>query len=245
MRFSHLFFTIFLIFTDAKASIAQNQNSDHEIYLQKIENQILDELAKKFPDSKIKCSNDCTSGLDSSFLQKQALIVESIEFHHDTGDGRATFNASWRDAEHKTNSFNFTISFHAWRTVPIAKKRISPMQKLSKNLFRFEELDFSRGVGRQYRDLVLSDTADFSNLEARNTILEGHFPLLNGIQKIPLVRRGDPIKVILLGNGLKLSTPGTALKPGYRGEEIQILTEKNKRKLSGTLNQDRTVEVSL
>ncbi len=228
----------------ADASIRLSDSNEKQ-YLNQIEDKILTQIAKQFRGAKIKCAESCTARIQNSFLKNQKIKLSSIRFDHDAGDGRAYLDAVWIDKYGKERNMKFGVPFHAWKTVPIAKQKISPRETLEHSQFRFEEIDIAKGLGRQYRNLILSSDSKFNELEAKNTILAGHFPLLNGVQRIPLVRRGDLIKIILKSSGLKLLTSGTALKEAYAGQKISVLTRKNKRKFSGILRKDGSVEVKL
>lgn len=137
------------------------------------------------------------------------------------------------------------ISYRAWVGVPVALHRVRPGDKLAASDFQVREIDVSRGLNYEYRGLIVPTETDLGKYQARNTILEGQYPLSSGIEKVPDVRRGDSVTVKLLSGEIQLSTPAVAQEPGYRDQPIRVLTSKTKRELTGLVRENGTVEVQL
>jgi flagella basal body P-ring formation protein FlgA len=55
---------------------------------------------------------------------------------------------------------------------------------------------------------------------------------------------GDPVKLLVSGNGFSISGEGTALAPGLEGQLVRVRTEGG-RVVSGRAKGDRMVEVDL
>lgn len=138
-----------------------------------------------------------------------------------------------------------TVNYSAWVSAPIAKRRIQPGEKLNKDLFQIREVNVSQGLDREYRGIILDPATDFSKLEARQTILEGQYPVTTGVQKMPDVRRGDVVQVKVHTGSVILTTQGIAQEISYINENVRILTAKTKKEMIGKLQADNQVEVHL
>jgi flagella basal body P-ring formation protein FlgA len=60
-----------------------------------------------------------------------------------------------------------------------------------------------------------------------------------------LVKMGDRVRVIVSGNGLKISGFGIARQNGQKGETIRILNPDSKREIYGVVTSAQLVEVQL
>lgn len=167
--------------------------------------------------------------------------IVSLNYLGDDGRGNAHFiakNSEGQDAEG-------WMGFNAWVTAKIATKRIHPGEALIANLFNTQKVDISKGIGKEYRGVILSDSTEVNGLESIQTILEGQFLISSAVQRVPDVRRGDPVSIHLISGGLTLSTQGVAEEPGYISNTIRVQSRTGKRELIGKLQTGRVVEVIL
>lgn len=136
-------------------------------------------------------------------------------------------------------------SFHAYKPAWIAKRRIRPGDTLSREDFQIEEVDLTEPLIHEVRGLIVPASTDLGTLEARVTILEGQFPITSGVQKIPAVKKGEVVRLILRSGELELSVSGVVQEPSHVGNTLRVLTSTTKREVSGILREGKIVEVSL
>ncbi|MBI3534437.1 MAG: flagellar basal body P-ring formation protein FlgA [Deltaproteobacteria bacterium] len=142
--------------------------------------------------------------------------------------------------------FGANPEIHPEKTfVWLAQKKIYPGEKLNPNFCQIKEIDVSQGLEKEFKNNFLSKEVNPSTLEARQTILEGQVIQISWVQKIPDVRRGDVIQIKLISGGIVLTTFGTIEEPSYVNSEVKVLSAKTKRLLSGTLINNKVVEVRL
>lgn len=170
--------------------------------------------------------------------------ITSIQFLGENHNGEAILKVKGTTGA-QFHHATMHLDFSAWMKLPVAKKRIPAGHRLSKELFSIQEVDVSRGMKKQTRGLALTPDTDFSKFEARTSLLEGHFPLLNGVREVPNVRRGDTLKIRLVAGGLTVSTSGIAQADGYQNKSLKVLTQKGKRVVSGVLKEGNVLEVEL
>jgi flagella basal body P-ring formation protein FlgA len=127
----------------------------------------------------------------------------------------------------------------------VALKRIHPGEKLSRGEFQIQPINIAQGLAYQYRGVMLGSKEKIEGLEARQTILEGQYPLTSGVERIPDIRRGDTVELKIVSGTIRLSTMGQVQEPGYLGESVRVLTRKAKKELVGKLRAGGIVEVRL
>lgn len=192
---------------------------------------IQNQLQKRNPDARIE--------LDGKIVWTRGQApkrVSQLTFLGDNARGVARF---------RVNQSEFKVAYSAFLEVPVAIARITPRTRLRHDLFETRVINLARGSARIYRGNILSTTTSFHNLEARQTILPGNFVLASAVKPIPVVRRGDTVRVLIKAQGIVLSTSGRAQEEGSDGNKIRILTSATKRELSGKVLPTGSVEVVL
>jgi flagella basal body P-ring formation protein FlgA len=106
-----------------------------------------------------------------------------------------------------------------------------PGSGLSETAFRKGELEVTRGPYAEMRGLILAPDQPLQGLEARTTTLEGQPLLRSAVQKVPLVRRGEAIRLKVIAGGVSISTPAVAEEPGSLHDRIRVTSSKTKRTL--------------
>ena len=220
-KFLFMFFICFLGFEKIHASESLMKDAVHS------------ELKSRYPESRIeilKTEND-----------NQELDVKKIIAIREEGQGLLTVTYLNSKDEQKYKSYGFS----AYKKVWVAKRKIKPTEKLISSDFEINEVDVSRGLAHQYRQLMISVDKSLQGLEARQSILEGQYPLLSSVQKLPEIRRGDVVTVKVSNQDVLLMTTAVAQEPGAKDEQIRIITQKSKKELSAKVKDTGLVEVSL
>jgi flagella basal body P-ring formation protein FlgA len=137
------------------------------------------------------------------------------------------------------------VPYQAWMPVWIPNQRVLPNQKLDANQIRSQDVDVAQGSYREYRALYLPQSAVISVLESRNTLLENQPILASNVRKIPVNRKGDLVKIRLQSGEISLQTQGTLEEAADLGQTVKVLSQKNKRLMSGVLVSPGSVEVQL
>ena len=200
------------------------------------------ELVKRYPGARVE--------IDPQFVIPErihdVLKIQRLTLLAESGKGTAEFMVySATETNIQPQSAQLTVKFSAWQEVPIANRRIRPMEALDASAFQSETVDLATGAAHAYRSIILSINSKWEGLEARQTILEGQYPLSTAVQKIPVIRRGQEIPIRLLSNDLVITTTGTADEPGDIGALIHVTAKKTKKQLSGIVSADQVVEVKL
>jgi flagella basal body P-ring formation protein FlgA len=127
----------------------------------------------------------------------------------------------------------------------VSKRRILPGAPLQKEDFVVQKVDVTTGFLAEVRGLFLNKDEPVQGLEARNTLLEGQPVLVNAVQRIPALKRGEPVRLKVLSGTVALVTDGIADEPGHINQKIRVISRLTKRTLVGRLVEGGTVEVEL
>lgn len=164
--------------------------------------------------------------------------ADTYRFTSEHPQGVATFESA-------TGGARISVFFTAWQRAWVPSSRVIYGQKVSSGTVDAASVNVTYGQNRELRGLFLAADSDISRLEARQTLLEGQPILSSAVQKIPDVRRGESVKLVVRSSGLELATPATAEESSHIGEPVRVTTQKSKRTLTGRLIGDGVVEVKL
>jgi flagella basal body P-ring formation protein FlgA len=193
------------------------------------------ELSKHYPGARVELTGAYQwfrGGLPADFTQVDSVVPNA------RGEARFAVRSAAEDAEG-------VVTFSAYVPAWIAVRRILPGEKLAPEQFLQQDVNVASGMAYEYRGVILGRDVDVSGFEAKQTILEGQYALSSGVQRIPDVRRGQPVQIRLTAGGVVLTTPGIAEEPGYVESSVHVMSAKTKRALIGRLRAGRIVEVTL
>jgi flagella basal body P-ring formation protein FlgA len=203
---------------------------------EKVEAALRQELGKRYPGAAI----DFLAG--STFpIAGAGQGVSSIRILSDGGTGTADYAVIFSDGTRSIAQARFS----AWFPTYVSTKRIHPGEKLSKTEFRVQSVNVAEGLAYQYRGVMLNAKEAIDGLQARQTILEGQYPLTSGVEKVPDIRRGDAIQLRIQAGEILLTTGAIVQEPGYLNQNVRVLTQKTKKELTGQLREGGVVEVKL
>ncbi len=234
----------FLIITTLFISSAFAETQSEEISLSsRLSSLLRTTLTEKIAGAEIKLPS----------LQKlihQAPMSNFVEFKtarlkEDRPNGVALFEVIGTNADNQEITETIQTPYEAWKKVPIALHRVYPNAKLKNEDFKVQEINVASGVAREYRGVMVASDTVFTNLQSRQTILEGQYVVSSAIQRQPDVRKGDTVKLELISGDLSLTTQGVVEEEGYVGGQVRVMTAKTKREITGKVKEDHSVEVNL
>lgn len=166
--------------------------------------------------------------------------IQGVTFQGDNTLGEAQFSVYGNQ-----QSAVIAAQYSAFTDVRVASRRIAPGEKINPEFFHTQEVNLATGMPYEMRGVLLPVSEKISQLETRQTILEGQFLVSTAVQKVPDVRRGDSVRIQVISGDLHLSTAGTATESGYSQSPLKVVTTKTRRELTGTLQPGGIVEVKL
>ena len=215
-------------------ALGEAANANSGAQFQSFEEQLKSEIGKNYPGARIELIGPAMAQGDLP------NTITGLKVTGDNARGEAQFQV-WNSETQMQGS----VSFSAWAPAYVALRRIQPGEKLSSDLFVVQDVNLATGLAHEYRGVMLMSTTNLANLEARQTIIEGQYPMSSGVQKTPDVKRGDAVRIRMVAGDIYLNTAGIAQEPAYLNGTVRVMTAKTKKELTGSLRNDGIVEVKL
>ena len=121
--------------------------------------------------------------------------------------------------------------------VPVLQRAIARGELIGSGDFAIEE----RG-GVEPRD-VLSGRGS-AGMEAARDLRSGDVVRGSDVVAARLVRRGEPVTIVVRGPGLSISTDGRALTNGAAGDMVRVFSISTNRTLDGFVDGPGTVRIA-
>ncbi len=143
---------------------------------------------------------------------------------------RCTSGASW--------VIRLPVTIQVFAQVAVANAPLTPGTALSAADAHLEEIDLTRENAP-----LVTDTTTLNGKQLTRSVAAGQPLRVDALRVPPSVNAGDPVQIIVTGQGFTLASEGVALTPGSEGQSLRVRTESG-RVIAGTL-RDRTIEVRL
>lgn len=130
--------------------------------------------------------------------------------------------------------------------------RLTSRVAVSTRALRFNERVDSDAVRMEERDIthlltqndLLDKLDDITGQQTRRGIAQGSILRRDMFEPLPTIRAGDNIRLVISGEGFRLSTEATALQSGQPGQQIRVKTAQGKV-LTGAVSAQQFVEMRL
>lgn len=143
---------------------------------------------------------------------------------------RCTSGASWM--------VRLPVHVQVYGPAAIASQPLAAGAVLSASDFRVEEIELTRELTP-----LVGDPNTLAGKQLTRPIAAGQPVRLDAFRVPPSINPGDPVQIVVSGQGFTLSGTGVALAPASEGQVLRARTESG-RVVSGTL-RDRTLELRL
>jgi flagella basal body P-ring formation protein FlgA len=143
---------------------------------------------------------------------------------------RCTAGASWM--------VRLPVTVQVFGQVPVAGQALAAGSVLTPGDFRLEEVELTRDPAP-----LVTDPGTLAGKQLTRTIAAGHPFRVDSVRIPASVNAGDPVQILITGQGFALAGSGVALASASEGQVLRARTETG-RVVAGTL-RDRTVELRL
>jgi len=143
---------------------------------------------------------------------------------------RCTAGASWM--------VRLPVTVQVFAQVPVATQPLAAGAVLSPTDFRLEESELTREQAP-----LVSDPGTLAGRQLTRPLAAGHPFRVDALRVPPSVNAGDPVQILVTGQGFTLAGSGVALAAASEGQVLRARTDTG-RVVAGTL-RDRTIEVRL
>jgi flagella basal body P-ring formation protein FlgA len=130
------------------------------------------------------------------------------------------------------------VTVNIFAPVAIASVSMPAGAPISPADVRMEEYDLTREPAP-----LVGDAAALVGKQLTRSLTAGQPVRVDALRTPPSVNAGDPVQIVVNGQGFSLTSEGVALTPGSEGQPLRARTESG-RVVVGIL-RDRTIELRL
>jgi len=131
-----------------------------------------------------------------------------------------------------------TVGLVAYKTVYVAARAVARGQVVGEGDIRRERRDVS-----SLRGPVLTRSSDLVGMRVKRSVQAGRVWQPRDIETVPVVRRGELVRLRLQSGGLRIDGTGKAGEDGRLGDFIRVLNVVSKRYVTGRVDEEGTVHV--
>ncbi len=137
-------------------------------------------------------------------------------------------------------TMSVTADVRIWRPVVVAGYMLQRGEEIELASCELAERDVT-----QVRGGYFTDMAAIQGLQARRTVGIGDIITEKHVEKIPVVRRGDAIRLIARAGRMSMSAVGEALQDGGIGDRIRVKNSDSGKVVYGQVLEDGAIQVGL
>ncbi|MEC7226821.1 MAG: flagellar basal body P-ring formation chaperone FlgA [Candidatus Latescibacterota bacterium] len=137
-------------------------------------------------------------------------------------------------------SMSVTADVRIWRPVVVASHMIKRGEEMAMVGCELAERDVTKVRGAYYSDIQVLE-----GMQARRTLSMGDIITDGHIEKIPIVRRGDAIRLVARAGRMNMSAAGEAMQNGGVGDRIRVKNSDSGKIVYGHILEDGAIQVGL
>ena len=138
------------------------------------------------------------------------------------------------------NNAEVSAWLDVFETVVCAARDLPQGHILKKRDLYEERRNISRNM-----DEVVTDTALLVGLMAKRSVRKGDMVRHSMVEKKPVIKRGDPVTILVESGLLRVTIPGTALDDGFAGETVSVENSMSSKKIFARVIDEVTVRVDI
>jgi len=145
------------------------------------------------------------------------------------------------DVDGKTQrSMSVTADVRIWRPVLVADHMHRRGEEIVPESYRLEERDVTKVRGNYYVDALM-----LQDMQAKRTLSVGDIITDSHVQKVPVIKRGDSIKLVARAGRMSMSATGEALQDGGVGDRIRVKNSDSGKVIYGHVLDGGIIQVGI
>ena len=135
-------------------------------------------------------------------------------------------------------TLTLTVDTRFNRKVLVTTRSLRREQSFSSDMVEWVERDIT-----DLEDGFFTDFAELADLQVKRPIGFDRILTHRHVEKIPVVRRGDEVVLVVATSHLRISTQGMALQDGAVGKRIRVRNQDSGKVVQGEILDRQTVRV--
>ena len=112
------------------------------------------------------------------------------------------------------------------------------------HIIKPEDIELTRFKSDQILRNIISDETDIVGHRLVRNLQEGETILAHMVQKIPLVKNGDQILIVVKKGSLRVTAPGVVRQNGFKNDTVRVENTHSRKIVLGTVIDSRTVQIN-
>ncbi len=134
--------------------------------------------------------------------------------------------------------FPVTLKVAVRMPVVVAGRHLNRKDVISGGEIRLEERLLERNWGTYF-----FDTEALSGMELKRIVKNGAVITKDMVRRKPVLRKGDEVEIRISAGALEIVTNGIARQDGFIGDKINVVCEKTRKQIAGTIHSSKVVMV--
>lgn len=158
----------------------------------------------------------CRYEIDTIFVSDSTDIIVSCR-EYPVPQGYFPLKVLLQEGSGRIRTLATSVDIIFFEDVLIAKDKIKRNEILSRADFEIARVEVNRVIGEP-----VTDPAELDGKRASKTIPEGKILVENMIEEVPVVEKGERVKIVYHSGNLKIESYGIAKKDAVEGELVEV-----------------------
>jgi flagella basal body P-ring formation protein FlgA len=154
--------------------------------------------------------------------------------------GNRTFHMELYEDGRLKRKFIVQARVRTFDYVLIANRRIKQGEIISEGMFSVRKVETTF-----LRDDYVGKLSEILGKRLRKSIMAGEILFANYVEDIPLVKRGNKVRIQVISPVVKVETEGIAKQDGWLGDEIRVLNLSSKRVITAKVAGKDIVRIEI
>lgn len=170
---------------------------------------------------------NCRPAIDSLMLTDSTEIIVSCR-EYPIPKGYFPLKVILQNGSGEVKSISTSVEIKFYQDVLLAKRKLKSRTSLSQLDFVFERVEVNNLVGE-----AVEDFNEVDGMRASKTISKGKILTRNMLEPIPIIKKGERVRIVYKSANLKIESYGIARKNAVAGEMVEVKNTASGKKIYG------------
>lgn len=180
---------------------------------------------------------ECRPEIDTITVTDSTQIIVSCR-EYPTPSGYFPVKVLLQDGNGGIRNLATSIDVRLYENVLVAKNRVKSREPISVSDFMIERVETNKLVGNPVKEF-----SDLEGMRASKTISKGKILTESMLEMIPVVKRGERVKIVYESGVLHVESYGIAKKDAVAGEMVEVKNTASGRNVYGRASEEGIVVV--
>lgn len=180
---------------------------------------------------------ECRPEIDTITITDSTKIIVSCR-EYPSPSGYFPVKVLLQEGSGAIRTLGTSVDVKLYENVLVAKNRVKSRDPVSVSDFTIERVETNKLVGNPIRDF-----SALESMQASKTISKGKILTEDMLELIPVVKRGQRVKIVYESGILHVESYGIAKKDAVAGEMVEVQNTASGRKVFGRASEEGIVVV--